>query len=482
MNANANVENIGSRYLFDKNETGLTLEDNLITTLEWNIQEKGHLTAFEYAGGNYIKLTKIPKGIKVYWNTKNDRASAMLLDDINRGVKVSKQNKNGQLMTYRNYYLWSEGTLAEDETNPNIILEFTGKGVEVEYLLGSATEVQLLADQFDTLNKNLESMVASLSSLEISAEANANQLVEMIPEDFNAIVSTQIFKATDHVSPDSILPYVIQEFQKSTVENGFTMYLYGGQTANPTLSRSLTIKSNTPAITGAANEFCWRRHSNHWHLDIRIPMKKTFAIQSNAEANISSILDIIFNSGHLAIAGIYNNGKYAMNLRLSLMVLLDCNQTNRVVIGQYNYLDLVSSYRYIASGDYKGQNYNGGFLRPPYPCQRSESGLILQQAANDTFLNENTAYEYSQIGLPAQLIGLQVPFNQSRRLSTQGTLTYDTAFSIGAAPIANIANFSSAGNSFVGASGLSALIQRTGAANISVTASYVLTIDKLITL
>lgn len=200
-------ENVGTRYLFDKNETGLTLEDNLISTLDWDISKKGHLQAFEYLGGNYIKLTKIPKGIKVYWNTKNDRAGAMLLDDVNRGVKVSKQNKWGQLMAYRNYYLWSEGTLSQDETNPHIILEFTGKGVEVEYLVGSATEIQLLADQFNALNENLNKMAESLSQIEVSSTATAiaNPIEVELPKDFQCtctITQSQINKIASNLRPN----------------------------------------------------------------------------------------------------------------------------------------------------------------------------------------------------------------------------------------------------------------------------------------
>lgn len=257
MNTNANVENVGSRYLFDKNETSLTLEDNLITTLEWNIQEKGHMNALEYIGGNYIKLTKIPKGIKVYWNTQNNRAGAMLLDDVNRGVKVSKQNKFGQLMTYRNYFLWSEGEIGPDESNPNIILEFTGKGVEVEYLLGSATEVQLLADQFNKLNQNLENMVESLSNLEISAEANANQLVLTLPQNFTwtvAINTTQInkipvayrptIKITNHVDHYHInLAWSATPFASSTIVAAYTAIALNILTP---LIGQLIIKSSLP--------------------------------------------------------------------------------------------------------------------------------------------------------------------------------------------------------------------------------------------
>lgn len=227
-------ENVGSRYLFDKNETGLTLEDNLISTLDWDISKKGHLQAFEYLGGNYIKLTKIPKGIKVYWNTKNDRAGAMLLDDVNRGVKVSKQNKWGQLMAYRNYYLWSEGTLSQDETNPHIILEFTGKGVEVEYLVGSATEIQLLADQFNALNENLNKMAESLAEIEVSSTATAiaNPIEVELPKDFQCtciVNQTQINKLTSALRPSSSITNHINHF-----------HIHFNWTATQTASANLT--------------------------------------------------------------------------------------------------------------------------------------------------------------------------------------------------------------------------------------------------
>lgn len=253
------VENVGTRYLFDKNETGLTLEDNLISVLEWDIAKKGNWNAFSYIGGNYIKLTHLPKGIKLYWNTKNDRASAMLLDDINRGVKVSKQNKYGQLMNYRNYYLWSEGTLDPEETNTTIVLEITGKGVEVEYLIGSATEIQLLADQFNALNNNLEAMVKSLENLEVISEATAisNPIEVTLPEDFSCtcvINTTQINKISTELRP------------------------------------SVTITN----------------HNNHWHIHLNWTAAQTTS--ANVTAMLNDISNYILNQniGILQVSSNYN--------------------------------------------------------------------------------------------------------------------------------------------------------------------------------
>lgn len=307
------VENVGSRYLFDKNDTGLTLEDNLISTLEWDISEKGHLNAFEYTGGNYIKLTKIPRGVKIYWNTKNDRAGAMLLDELNRGVKVSKQNKYGQLMNYRNYYLWSEGELSEIETDTTIILEFTGKGVEVEYLLGTTSQMELLTEQYAALLGELkqqnEHLNASLEEL-----TNINYSIQ-------------------------------REGAGITIPDNFTCEL--------TISNDLTTKFNSildsEVFTGTLGTIS-NHNNNHWHLQLNLtnydPTKHTnttgglldeilqsastwtFLHKCNyaAEWSVGMAVRIFFNHNYTSVVG--KGGMWWMGVPQEITTVFEPSGTN----------------------------------------------------------------------------------------------------------------------------------------------------------
>lgn len=153
-----------TRYLFDENETSQTLANNSITPIEFDLR-RGNLTAHEIAGGNVIKLVAKPNSIRAYWNTTRDRSTAMILDDLNRGVKVMQQNKYGNLMTYRNIYLWTEGELQETDYDPFLKLEIAGISKEVDFLLGTQSQVEIMAKQWERIAESLQDFGEKLASI-----------------------------------------------------------------------------------------------------------------------------------------------------------------------------------------------------------------------------------------------------------------------------------------------------------------------------
>lgn len=146
---------ITNQYLYDKEDTALTLRDNLIKQFHWDLRKDGHLEAFEFVGGNTIKLAKKPLEIEIFVNTTRDRATALRLDEINRGFRVNRQNKYGQQQTYRNYYFWTQGQLSDLTTDAEIIVEISGVGVEVDYFLSNNSQLSLIADQFKIVADSL---------------------------------------------------------------------------------------------------------------------------------------------------------------------------------------------------------------------------------------------------------------------------------------------------------------------------------------
>lgn len=119
------------------------LEDNYISPFKWNVAEQGQMHGVECIGGNCVKLAKIPNGIKVYCNSKNDFETAILLDDVNRGFKIVEMGLNTHKQ-FRNFYFWSVGIISEEETDPEIMLEISGNAAFLEYFISSPTNLGIV--------------------------------------------------------------------------------------------------------------------------------------------------------------------------------------------------------------------------------------------------------------------------------------------------------------------------------------------------
>lgn len=127
------------------------LEDSYISPFRWDIVTQGHMEGVECVGGNCIKLAKIPNGISVYWNSKNDFETACLLDDINRGLKIIEMGCK-TYKQFRNFYFWSVGEISDEVTDTEIIIEISGNAPHIEYFLSSPSNIGVIG-KVDVIGK-----------------------------------------------------------------------------------------------------------------------------------------------------------------------------------------------------------------------------------------------------------------------------------------------------------------------------------------
>lgn len=131
--------NISNTYNLSDDDR-LTLPDDSIFVFNYDMI-KGHLEGFKLQGGNYIKISKIPAKTKIYWNSKFHRYSAKLLDESNRGMRILKQNNDLIMMTFQNFYIWTEGDLSDienwSENQRMLQIEISGVGAEITPLIAN---------------------------------------------------------------------------------------------------------------------------------------------------------------------------------------------------------------------------------------------------------------------------------------------------------------------------------------------------------
>ena len=136
MKYESNLTNIYNLESDDR----LTLPDDTISVFEYDMI-KGNLKGEKISGGNWIKLASMPAKVNVYWNSKYDRQTAKLLNESNRGVRILKQNDSLRLMTFQNFYIWTEGDLEDVENwtdkQRRLVIETSGAGAEIEALIAN---------------------------------------------------------------------------------------------------------------------------------------------------------------------------------------------------------------------------------------------------------------------------------------------------------------------------------------------------------
>lgn len=148
------MTNITNNYQLEE-DTRQTLPDDTITTFKYDLAN-GHLKAFTIGGGNYIKISRIPARIKTYWNSTKDRSTAHLLNESNRGIRILKQNSNGVVMTFQNFYIWTEGSLDNindlSENQRVLEIEISGAGAEITPLIANPSS-DIFIDKVEMVSK-----------------------------------------------------------------------------------------------------------------------------------------------------------------------------------------------------------------------------------------------------------------------------------------------------------------------------------------
>jgi len=108
-----------------------------LTNFKWNLRTQGHLNAEKLGACNYLKLSRIPVDIRLYWNKTNNRETAFSLDELVRGFKIDDRDEAGNAKTLNNIFLWSEGEIPQEPLSDLIELEYNGEGAMITPLLGN---------------------------------------------------------------------------------------------------------------------------------------------------------------------------------------------------------------------------------------------------------------------------------------------------------------------------------------------------------
>lgn len=148
------MNNLTNNYILE-HDNRLTLPENTIETFNYDMKN-GHLRGKVIGGGNFIKISRIPARIKTYWNSVNKREGAHLLDESNRGMRVLRQNSNGTMQIFQNFYIWTEGELdgIEDMSDEQRILqiEVSGVGAEITPLIANPSS-DIFVDKVEAISK-----------------------------------------------------------------------------------------------------------------------------------------------------------------------------------------------------------------------------------------------------------------------------------------------------------------------------------------
>lgn len=108
-----------------------------LTNFTWKLRANGHLKGEKIGAVNYLKLSRIPADIRIYWNSTNNRETAFSVDELVRGFKINERDEAGNAKTLDNVWLWSEGEIPLEPLSDIIEIEYNGAGDLIEPLLGN---------------------------------------------------------------------------------------------------------------------------------------------------------------------------------------------------------------------------------------------------------------------------------------------------------------------------------------------------------
>lgn len=108
-----------------------------LTNFTWKLRANGHLNGEKIGAVNYLKLSRIPTDIRIYWNSTNNRDTAFSVDELVRGFKINERDEAGNAKTLDNVWLWSEGEIPTEPLSDIIEIEYNGAGDLIEPLLGN---------------------------------------------------------------------------------------------------------------------------------------------------------------------------------------------------------------------------------------------------------------------------------------------------------------------------------------------------------
>lgn len=108
-----------------------------LTNFTWRLRANGHLRGEKIGAVNYLKLSRIPADIRIYWNSTNNRDTAFSVDELVRGFKINERDEAGNAKTLDNVWLWSEGEIPLEPLSDIIEIEYNGAGDLIEPLLGN---------------------------------------------------------------------------------------------------------------------------------------------------------------------------------------------------------------------------------------------------------------------------------------------------------------------------------------------------------
>lgn len=108
-----------------------------LTNFVWKLRANGHLNGEKIGAVNYLKLSRIPTDIRIYWNSTNNRDTAFSVDELVRGFKINERDEAGNAKTLDNVWLWSEGEIPIEPLSDIIEIEYNGAGDLIEPLLGN---------------------------------------------------------------------------------------------------------------------------------------------------------------------------------------------------------------------------------------------------------------------------------------------------------------------------------------------------------
>lgn len=108
-----------------------------LTNFTWKLRANGHLKGEKIGAVNYLKLSRIPTDIRIYWNSTNNRDTAFSVDELVRGFKINERDDAGNAKTLDNVWLWSEGEIPIEPLSDIIEIEYNGAGDLIEPLLGN---------------------------------------------------------------------------------------------------------------------------------------------------------------------------------------------------------------------------------------------------------------------------------------------------------------------------------------------------------
>lgn len=108
-----------------------------LTNFTWKLRANGHLRGEKIGAVNYLKLSRIPTDIRIFWNSTNNRDTAFSIDELVRGFKINERDEAGNAKTLDNVWLWSEGEIPIEPLSDIVEIEYNGAGDLIEPLLGN---------------------------------------------------------------------------------------------------------------------------------------------------------------------------------------------------------------------------------------------------------------------------------------------------------------------------------------------------------